>query len=82
MSEEPAPPPGPEGNLPREAAAPPPKRTLPRLRMGIAHNFGCIRVIKAYPHVSGLVGVAKEDAPLHLGMIALACSDGCVRILK
>lgn len=69
------------GNLsgiPSSCSSPEP----PQMKLGIAHEFGCIRAIKAYPHSSGLVGVAKEEAPLHLGVLALACSDGCVRILK
>ena len=63
-------------------------QSLPQLRLGIAHNFGCIRSIKSCPHDNGLpVGVAnKGNAPLHrqhyLGVLALACSDGCVRIMK
>lgn len=57
-------------------------RSLPRLRLGIAHDFGCIRAMKGYPHASGLMGVTKEAAPVHLGVLALACSDGCVRVLE
>ena len=77
-----------EQQLPSSSSPPPPPggRSLPQLRLGIAHNFGCIRAIKSCPHSNGLaVGVAnKGDAPLHhhLGVLALACSDGCVRILK
>ena len=78
----------PSSSSPSPSPSPPSSpRSLPRLRMGIAHNFGCIRSIKSCPYDNVLaVGVAnKGDTPLrqhHLGVLALACSDGCVRILK
>ena len=77
------------GKEPLSSSSPPPPpvgRSLPRLKLGIAHNFGCIRSIKSCPHANRLAAVdvanIKGGAPLHLGVLALACSDGWVRIIE
>ncbi|XP_078383738.1 uncharacterized protein LOC144666216 isoform X2 [Oculina patagonica] len=59
--------------------------STPTLSLGIAHNYGAIWDISWCP--SGTWEPAsskanKEDGLPRLGVMAIACSDGCVRILS
>ena len=53
---------------------------VPKLSLGIAHNFGCVRAMKWYPN--SISSLEDGDNPARLGVLAVSCSDGYVRILR
>lgn len=64
--------------------APPP----PTLRLVIAHDYGCIRALKWYrmsPNPAPSDEEMSSDERMMddklLGVISLACSDGCIRLI-
>ena len=72
---------------------PPPSPSLPRLGVVIAHEYGCVRAVKWYRASSGDAveregggggGGGSDDSSTGglLGLLSLACSDGCIRILS
>ena len=83
---------GPITNAPRKGSSKLPSQ-LPKLGAVIAHEYGCIRALKWYhshPGSDSSTGHAQcktkgggggEGDDL-LGLLSLACGDGCVRILS
>lgn len=57
----------------------------PRLGVVIAHEYGCVRVMRwCHHHLKGPFP-PSDDQPKDrqsLGILSLACSDGCIRILS
>ena len=73
------------GALPPNSS--PSAQTTPSLALGLAHDYGCVRAMQWCPSgvwqsVEAGEGEGEEGALPRLGLLALACSDGCLRLLR